>query len=82
VSAASASALLGKLLDVGDGLNVRMRLKKLNTFRGSHSHTVRLVGTYVVDFDFCILLYLVTEYNLGTFMDRLANNQADPIEID
>jgi hypothetical protein len=47
---------------------VRMRLKKLNTFRGSHSHTVRLVGTYVVGFDFCILLYPVTQYNLETFM--------------
>ncbi|OCL15133.1 kinase-like protein [Glonium stellatum] len=48
--------------------------------RLAHSHIIRLVGTYVLGFDFCILLYPATEYNLETFMDIIHEERLLNIE--
>lgn len=40
-----------------------------------HNHIIRLIGTYVIGKDLCILLYPVTEYNLEEFTGTIDDDQ-------
>lgn len=39
--------------------------------RLNHAHILRVVGTYIIDRNLCILLYPVAEYNLDLFMESI-----------
>jgi hypothetical protein len=43
-----------------------------------HAHIVQLVGTYVLNRTFAILLYPATEFNLDTFMEVISDEKGDP----
>ncbi|EON61571.1 serine/threonine protein kinase [Coniosporium apollinis CBS 100218] len=47
--------------------------------RLSHSHIVRLVGTYIIARKLCILMYPAAEYDLDGFLVSIQDGLADPV---
>jgi serine/threonine protein kinase len=49
--------------------------------RLKHSHIIRLIGTYTLKTDLCILMYPVADYNLESFLDALGSPSLGRVQV-